>query len=263
MKLNKPIITICIIILLVVDLIFFSFLSIGKNLGEEECLNEITENFDFKKYVLNNDIISYSINNNKYNKEVFDYMDELKIKILKKNTVNNLLKEKEVIIDKNDVKEILSDSVYEYEHRNMEDIYNYVSNDINQFSNNIQNKVDNEYSEIYYFVINTSNSIVYLVSLVLIILFISLIIIFEKKNGLFISSIILIAYSFVIYYLNTKALHFFFVDKSKYFNSLDLHLESLYVICFILGFVLLLIYIVNCLKKYGRELRLKSYGSWR
>ena len=50
MKLNKPIITICIIILLVVDLIFFYYLSFGRKIKEEKIVNENLEKFDYKEY---------------------------------------------------------------------------------------------------------------------------------------------------------------------------------------------------------------------
>ncbi len=262
MKLNKPIITICIIILLVVDLIFFSFLSFGKKLKDEKVINEIVESFNFKEYLLDDELISNSINNYNYPKEVFNYLDDLQINRVKKKYVDRLLKKDNFLIQKQDIFDILSNSVYEYEFRNKSDIYNYVESDIDNFSTRMEDSFDIDFINEYYGIYNVSNGMLYLISLSLIIIGIIFIIIIEKKNGFLVSSIILIIYSFLIYYINKNALEVGFGSLFKYFNKISFHLDSLYIICFIFSFVLLLIYIVKSLRRAAREIRLKSYN-WR
>ena len=263
MKLNKPIITICIIILLVVNLIFFSFLSIGKNITNKKNLEELLQEFNFKEYVLNNETISNSISNYKYPKEVFNYMDEIKIKSIKNTFINNLYNRNEELINKNDIKELLSNSVYEYEYKNKKDIYEYVIDDINSFSTNLHDRFSKSFVDDYYTAGGIVN-VLYYISIALSIIFISIIIFIEKKNGLLASSIILILYSFFLFYMDRNLVNKGFMSLSKYFNKINLNLNTSYIICFILGFVLLLIYIVKRLKEFLRDLRIRSYmSSWR
>ena len=260
MKLNKPIITICIIILLVVDLIFFSFLSFGKTIKDEKIIDEVVQSFDFKSYLLDDEVISKSIDNYNYPKEVFDYLDDLKINIIKKKFVNNLIKREDYLVLKQDIKELMTNSVYEYEVRNQKDILSYVSNDIDNFSSRIEEYFDTNFVNEYYSVYNISSGIIYYISLSFIIISIALIIILEKRNGFLISSIILIVYSFFIYYVNKNPFEVGLRSLFKYFDNVSFHLDNLYIICFILGFVLLLIYIVKFLRKVARDIRISSYN---
>ena len=264
MKLNKPIITICIIILLVVNLVFFSFLSIGHNLSNKEKLNEIIEKFDFKSYLLNNETINNSIKEYHYSEEVFNYMDQLQINKIKKKLVNNLYDNKEELINEVEIKELINNSVYEYESRTQKDIFGFVESDVNTFSNEMALKFNDNYSSYFQFVKTISNGIIYYSSIILSIVFIGLIIFYEKKNGLLISSIILICYSIYVFYMDNNFIRIVFNRVLKYFESINLHLDKLYIICFLVGFVLLLIYIVNLIKHWLRDLRIRSYiSSWR
>lgn len=259
MKLKKPVISICIIVIIVVDLIFFSFLCIGKKTKDKEFVNEIVSKFNVKKYILDNDNIKHSINNYKYNEKVFDYLDKLKIQVVKKNFVNTLFNKEEPLIEKEAIIEILNNSVYEYEYNTSEDIYSYVSEDIKIFANYFTNKFDHDFIKSYYDFSNFTNGIVYYISLILLTGLFVLLIIIEKKNGFLISSITLLLYSFFLYYFNNHFLDTGFSSILKYFDNISLHLENIYVICFIFGFVLLLIYIVYYLKKVARNIRLNSY----
>lgn len=260
MKLNKPIITICIIILLIVNLIFFSFLSIGKKIGEKDFLNEIVLKFNLKTYILNNESISKSIEEYKYPKEVYNYLDNLKINNLKNKFINNLFEKKDRLIDKSDVEEILKNSVYEYEYNHSSDIYSYVENDIKEVSNHLEERFNSEFVDHYFSIKYFSEGIIYYVSILLTVALILLIIYFEKKNGLLITSIILLIYSFTLFYVNDNYLEFGLNNVFKYFDKIDFKLDNIYIICFILGFVLLLIYMCAFFKKVTREIRIKSYN---
>ena len=259
MKLNKPLITICLIILLVINLIFFSFLSIGNNLSNREYINDIIEDFDFKEYLLNSYNIKKSIDEYKYPKEVFDYLNTLKIDELKKNIVDNLFDQNEYLVDKDDIIEILNESVYEFESNRSKDIYSYVEKDIYNFSDIVSKKINKDFSDGYY-TIEKISKVFYSISIIISISLISIIILMEKRNGFLISSIILAIYSFFVYYVNNYFLEFILKEKMNYFDKLDLGLDNTYIICFILGFVLLLIYIVKTLRRFAREIRVSSYN---
>ena len=259
MKLNKPIITICIIILLVVDLIFFSFLFIGKKLSNNSFIKDTIQEFDFKEYLLDDEVIADSINNFKYPKEVFDYLDNNKINKAKKEFANLLIKKEEQLINKEEIKDILDSSVFEYEYRSSSDTYSFVEEDIDYFSNKMEKDFNTNFVNEYYSVNKLSSGILYYISLILIITGLVFIIILEQRNGFLISSIILIIYSFLTYYINKNMFEFGFNSVFKYFKKINLQMDNLYMICFILGFVLLLIYIVKSLRKMTREIRIKSY----
>lgn len=260
MKLNKPIISICIIIILIVDLIFFSFLSIARKTNDKEFMEEIALKFDFKKYLLNNDNIRYSIDNYKYSNTVFNYIDDLKVTIVKKKVVNNLFEGKEKVLDKSLIVEILNNSVYEYEYRENVDVVYYVHDDIEYFSGYLESKFNNEYADVYNSLRSFSSGAIYFISIGVAVVLLGLIIIIERKQGLLIDSITLLLYSFFIYYFNKHFLEIGYRSLFKYFDNLELHLDDLYVICFIIGFILLLICIVDKIRKTLREKRINAYN---
>lgn len=260
MKLNKSLKTITIIILLIINLIFFSFLIIGKKLGDKKFINEIVQEFNFKEYLNNNEIIKRSINNYKYPKEVFNELDNLRITNIKLKVVNNLFEKKEYLINKEDIIDLLNDSVYEYEKKYSIDIYDYVKKDIEDFSYMLENKLNDEFINNYYSVLDFSKGIIYYISIILTITFIVFIILLEKRNGFLITSIILILYSFFSYYVSNYFLDFVFKNKLNYFNSIHLEISDESIICFISGFVLLLIYIIKSVKKLARNIRVNSYN---
>lgn len=264
MKLNKPIITICIIILLVVNLIFFSFLSIGKEIGKKEVVKDIVEKFDFKEYLLNYELIQNDINNYKYPKEVFDYLDENKIKEVKNKFVDNLFEKRDNLIDDSDIKSIINSSISEYENKTSSDISKLLEKSVNSFSLQLTNDFDSDFIDSYNLVRNISNGVLYYISIIISIVSIALLIIFEKYNGILISSVTFMCYAFFVYYIGQNIFSKSFNQLFKYFDNISLSMNNLHIICFILGFVLLLIYMIDKLKTFLRDVRIKSYrDSWR
>lgn len=260
MKLNKPKFTICFVVILMLNLVFFSFLILGKNIVKENTTSDIVNNFDFKNYLLMDDEIKNSINNYKYPKEVYNYLDELKINLIKKKIINGLKDNSNSLVIKDDIKEVLDNSVYEYQYISSKEIYSFVSKDINSFSERFTDTLNNNISKGYIFVKNISSGLIYYLSITISIILLMLIIIFEKNNGFLITGLFLLLYSFFVYYMDKHFIETIF----KYINNINVHLDNLYCICFIIGFVLLLIYIVIKLKKVFRDLRIKSYNrNWR
>ena len=264
MKLNKPIITTLIIIMLVVNLIFFSFLSIGKELGKKKVVNEIVDKFNFKDYLLDYDLIQSDINNFKYPKEVFDYLDLHKIKTIKEKFINNLLEKKEPLLEENDIKAVIYNSVNKYEEKTYTDITKMLEKSVDSFSLKLANDFNSDFNDGYHIVINISNSLLYYLSIIISITLIVLIIFFEKYNGVLISSITFMCYAFFVYYIGQNIFSKSFNSFFKYFDNISLSINNNHIICFILGFVLLLIYMIKKLKCFLRDIRIKSYSNnWR
>ena len=262
MKLKKPIITIIIIILILVDLVFFSFLYLGKEITKKEQINEIVLKFDLKKYILDNRIIEESVNNYRYPEEVFNYLDDYEIKNIKDNFLVNLELKKDTLISSEELKELLLNSVYEYEFQTNNYILDYVSNDIDILALEITNNINN-YRDGYFFIEDISNSSLYYISIILLMIGIAIIILVETTRGVLISSIILFFLSFFLYYIENNSIKVLFKNFNNYLDKCEIYYNNFYIICFILGFVLLLIYMYFLIKKIFREIRIKSYSSWR
>ena len=252
MKLNKKVIVYSLIVLLVLDLIFFSFLLVSKKITSKSFITESTINFDFKEYLLNDEVIKSGIDNFKYPKEVFDYIDNNKVLNVKNKFIDNLY------VNEDDIKEVLTDSYYEFENRTTYELNDDIKTDIEKFSTNFSNKFV-DYSRIYNLCYNISNSILYSILLILSIIFLILLIVIDKKNGLKKSFIILLSYSFVIYYINYNFFKISSNNVFKYVKNVNLEFERIYIICFISSFVLLLIYVLNLLKRFLRDQRIKEY----
>ena len=245
MKPNKKIIEYFLIILLVFDLIFFFILFVSKKITTKSFLKEATLSFDFKEYLLNDEIIKKGIDNYKYPEDVFNYINNNEVLIIKNKFID------ELEIENDSIKKILLNSFYEYEIRTKNNILNNLEYDIELFSNKFVSMI-NDYVKGYNFLNKISNSIIYSISLISsIILSISLLII--DKNSLIKIIIILFSYSFIIYYFNNNFFMF------KYIKNINLKLENAYIICFILSFVLLLIYMFNFFRKFLRNQRIKGY----
>lgn len=266
MKLDKPIISILIVIVLVLDLIFFSFTQICKNIEKKEQIESLVDKFDIQKYIVENERIKESINNYKYPKEIFNYLDESNIKIIKKKFVTNLLEEKNELLLEEDVTYLIKNSIYEYENRTHEDALVFSEEDITFLSKELVTD-SSEIVNVFNFFKVFTNSFIVLISFSLAVLLFVTLIILEKRNGLLLTSIILFGYTCFLFYLDSYFIRRVILNNQslKYFNNVEkmtCGLDIFYIICFILSFVLLLIYIIKYIRKAIREIRLNSYN-WR
>ena len=262
MKLNKPIFTIILIILLVIDLIFFSIVIIGKKVLDKDNIKDIAYSFNYKEYLKDNKNIKESISKYNYSFEVFDYIDDNEVKRIEDKFIDNLYSNKKAI-EYEDVLLILNNSIDKYEKNNLVDIHSYVDDDINEVAGDISN-IDEEFSLAFNYVNRFVNSNLIYLFLLIAIISIALIIVFEHINGCLINSIILILYSIFLYYseYNVYSMIRLDSDTSKYFMDLSnkiVNLDNMYVISFLLGFVFLLIYVVKLIRRIVRDIRLNSY----
>ena len=75
MNLKKPFRTTLFIVLLVIDLIFLSFLVSLKNVSNKDYLVSKIKDFDIVRYVKERDYIIESTNNLRYPIEIYNYID--------------------------------------------------------------------------------------------------------------------------------------------------------------------------------------------
>ena len=259
MKLNKPKITTLIIVILVINLIFFSFTLISKALVNKDNITSIIDNYDFKEYILNNEVIKESINNYKYPKEVFNYIDDFNLKKLKKSMIDNLHNNKDIILNKDDLSYLIKNSIYEYDVRTKENAYDLVISDIEYLvidaDNYFNDEIINQFNIFRFF----SNDMFNMLSICISIILTFMLIIIEKRNGYLLGSIIMLSYTAIIFYLDKNILSII-PNLGKYIsNKQIIAIDNQYMICFILGFVLLLIYIISYLKKEMRDYRLSKW----
>ncbi len=264
MKLNRPIFTIILIILLVIDLIFFSIVIIGKKVLDKNSIKDIVYSFNYKEYLKDNEIIKNSTNNYKYSFEIFDYIDDNEVKKIEDKFIDNIYLNKKTI-EKEDIILILNNAVDKYEKDNLVDIHNYVDGDINKVSNKLSN-IDEEFNIAFSFINKFVNSELVYIFLIFAIISIVLIIVFEHINGCLINSITLILYSILMYYLKYNLYSKIHLDNNvnKYFNDFSnkiVDLDNVYAISFFLGFVFLLIYVIKLIRRMIRDIRLNSYYS--
>ncbi len=262
MKLNKPIFTIILIILLVIDLIFFSIVIIGKIVLDKDNVKDIAYSFKYKEYLKDNEIIKESINNYNYSFEIFNYIDDNEVRRVEDKTIDNLYSNKK-FIEYEDVLLIFNNAIDKYEKDNLIDVHKYIDDDINKIAKELSN-TDEEFVLIFDSVNRFVNGKFIYLLLVIAIISITLIIVFEHINGCLINSIVLILYSIFLYYskYNAYSMIRFDSDTSKYFvdfSSKTVNLDNIYVISFLLGFVFLLIYVVKLIRRVVRDIRLNSY----
>lgn len=266
MKLQRPLITIILIVLLGVNLIFFSLTSIGKAMSKDEMIQNIVEKYDIKETILNEENVKEAIKEFKYSSSLFDYINNEQENKIKDDIILNIENNNDVLLDEEKLTSLLKRSVFSYEIKNSVDIMGAVNDDIEFYSYKVSQYFNNDFLNTINFFKFFSNSFFSTLSFLLLIILIICVIIFERRIGLLISGIIAFFYSFFIYFLDNNFFKYDFISN-VYFKDLfflKLSLDNIYIVCFILSFVLLLVYIVKYIKKVLRDMRINSYiSSWR
>ena len=91
MRLNKPIMTIILVIIMVINLVFFCLISIGQTFNKKEFWKSIINKFDLYNYVINDAEVKQSIANYNFSIELFNYIHEEKVLSLKETIVINII----------------------------------------------------------------------------------------------------------------------------------------------------------------------------
>lgn len=265
MRLNKPYISIILIVILVVDLVFFSLCAIGKSITNKKFLESIIDKFSFYNYVITNESVKNSIDSYRYPIEVYNFIDNNKVKELEDDFANNLIEGEKVLINKNKVIEILLESVNNYDSINDTSSIEYAKKDIDKVAEELNVFFDDSLKNTYNFFKLFAMDFVLLITIVIGISIIVSVIIFERENAYLLLFIIFGLFSYILYDFNGNFL------KNNWSNNefLDLSgvtfmLDYSYIVCFILSFVLLLMYITKLIRNHLRDMRIKPYSdSWR
>lgn len=265
MRLNKPFITILLIIVLVVNLVFFSLCVIAKSVTSEKFIKSITDRFDFYKYVIEYEDVKESIKAYRYPIEVYDYIDYQKVYNLKELFIDNLVKAKEELIKKNNISELLEESVIKYDENNSSSSYTYAKEDIDEISSELSNFFGDNFKSTYnFFRLFSSELLFYITIIISIGISIGLIII-EKERAYLLLSIFYGLFSYILYDFNENFLEYNWKNESFLnLSGVTFKLDNSYIVCFILSFVLLLMYITKLIRNHLRDMRIKPYSdSWR
>ncbi len=260
MRLKRPFITIMLIILLVLNLIFFSFVFMSRTVTNKEYIKEIIYKFDIRSYLNDNEDIKQNVDKYKYPIEVFDYIDE---KSFKEILLNKLYDDKDYDL-KVELTNMFKKSIDKYDSLNNTDSYNYVCDDIESIVNKFSEYFDEYVLKTFNFIRFISNNSIFYFSIILSIVICGIIVFVERGNGILITSIILFLYSLFCYYINSNYYSIIVsaIGRSKNFEYLKNYsflLDKVYIICFILSFVLLLIYIIIFVRKKIKNRKMYLY----
>ncbi len=264
MKFNKPVLTTILIIILLLDFFLFSITIVTKKTLNKDNALEIVHSFDYKAYLMDDENIKQSIDNYSYSKEIFDYIKKDDVISLEDKLVDNLYSYDEEIIRKKDILLIMNDAVDRYESEKTLDIHNYIDNDIDKVSSDIVS-LFNENTVMSFNFINkiVSSAIIYVFVFIATVLTV-LIMIFEKRKGYLINGILYLIYSVFVYYISKVIFTSGFINDNiiryfKYFSTNKINLDMIYIVCFVFGFILILIYFIGYLKRTFRDMRLGQY----
>ena len=167
-----------------------------------------------------------------------------------------------MVVEKEVVKSNVASITLKTKCFNLQDTLGSVNEDIENFSYNFVNSFNVDLINFRDFFFFYSSDIILISSIVLSLTFLILIIFFERYNGVLISSVIFLTYSFILYLFNSG--NNLNLSNWKIFKNCQIFLnfDSAYIICFILGFVLLLIYISKLIRNLIKEIKHSMYG-WR
>ena len=265
MDLKKPIGTTFTVIILSIVLMILTFFATFRYLTNKDFLKARAKDFDIVEFVKNRGYVVEHSDSYKYPVEVFNYINIYDFNTLMDQSIDNLFDNKDTILDVNKLTDLLTKSVNLYDMNNNTDSLAFVKEDISRFSSEIAYKINNGVAvSLIKTFISFMHSFVYYIPFLIAIALFGLIFWNEKKNGLLINAAILFFYSFVIYRLDYQMLPMLASKDSFYsyivgLNKMTLGLDRIYIVCFILSFILLLIYIVMRLDKTIKNIRKKPY----
>lgn len=270
MKLKHSFFTIILISFLIILLILCVLCLFGKNIFNKNYLYKAVEYVDVISFIKDDKELNEMLKNKKIPKEIFEYIDDNKVKEIKKKIIDGFYTNKSSIIEPTEIKMILKDSINFYESKYTLDIYNNIEKEIQSFSIKITNNI-NDYNFISSFrtidkIVNGVTFYILIAILITIIIFISIL---ERKNSLFILGIIFFISSLVIYYVSNQMLTILSKNKliidyvsQKFLIEISNIIKPIYIVFFLLGIVLLIVYGMICLKKIIRKIRIYSYDCY-
>ena len=174
------------------------------------------------------------------------------------------------IIKSSDISSLIRDSILKYENIYIQDIYNNIEQEINEYSNSFVNNINDQTSiEFFRLIYNATHGIIYYLIILLGITFIFGIILLEKKESILILGIIMTISSLTINYVKEEVLRNLLNDKSiieligkNNIIEISNSLNPIYLILFLIGIILLIIYVILLIKKILIKVKLSKYDNY-
>ena len=271
MRLKNAFISYIMIIILLISSIFFFLFLMGRSFLSYEYLYNISTNFNFIKYIQNNEILKDTLEEKEIPLEIFNYIDGNTINSITEEYLYDFYYKGKNNINKSKLKNAIYNSIQIYENKNTIEIAKYIESDIDSFISRVEYSLSDkiffdEFVSIKEFLFNDF----YLyISIGVLILSLIMLIVLEMKNSLIIIGTISILFSFLIYWL-VNFLSFDLIlsvlnlDIGNYFNHIEIFAfnniyQKIYVYLFVLGIIFVIIYLSLNLKVLFKKIRTLFY----
>ena len=252
MKLNKPSLTKLNIVIIVILLIIGVISLFANIVVKKDNLNKGTNKNIICNLIKKDEELLKYFDDKKIPLESLDYISNSECEKLNSKILDNIKKEDKEVIDSNDIKSIIKESILEYESHTDDDIYEHIDKDLDNISKDIVKQFNDEllYEQIK-FISDITNY--YILIFIVVIALIVLLVIAEKFNSIPIVGSILFLSSIGLYYLLKEVTQILYRNISKVSSNTSITICS---ILFGIGAVLLIIYLVKVIKKFFREARI-------
>ena len=256
---NKPtfLITITVIFVSLTIISLFINILLNKDNVEKVLINQNLSSLFIKDKELNK-----NLDDKKIYKEAITNINEVVLRDYLITGVDRLYNGKTVLITEDEVNTIIKNSINKYEKNKDVEVYNYIKDDLKTTSKIISKGISNgEAINTFNVVRNSSN--IYILFMVISISLIIYLFTKSKKDAFLYNGLILVGSSLLNYYIINKLLiniikSIDFIEINKYLldrvKQISLGICS---IIFIIGLVLLVIYLIKYSKKLLRDFRIK------
>lgn len=268
MKIKHSFITPLIIFLLIITMLLYIVLNIGRFVLNKEFIENVSKNIDLKENIQNNPELNNYLEEKKIPKEVLNNIDKKETKKLMQKIIDGLYSNKSSIISYSDMSLIIKKSILIYEKENLEDIYSNIENDIDEFSIAFANSINNkDFLNSFRMAHSIVNGMAYYILLALLIMLISIIIILEKETSTLILGAILVLLSIAVYKIEDALLLKNEIEIVKLigkdnFTKIVEYIKTIYLTPFAIGIILLIIAIAIIIKLGANKLKVIKYDSY-
>ena len=263
MELNKPFATKVVIINTTLLLFIGVLLLFTNRLLVKENVTEIFTNQNMVKYIKNNKDINSLLKEKRIPTEVLNNISKDEVDELVLKGINNLYDKKSTLVSGTDILGVIRRSVSKYEKDKQVEIYKNIRIELTRISGDIAEKI-NTSDDIKAFNIVYATSGFALLFIVLSMITMTVIIVFEKYNGLLIDGLIISGSSIIIYYIVStmyadilSKMHYIDVNSKVLNDNIRGILSTMCGVLFAIGIIMLIIYVIRYSEKLLRDFRLK------
>lgn len=269
MQLKRPTISTLIMIFLFLFSFFLLLWISTKQIISKENIEAFLIKIDIERYIKENKQINKVLEDNKIPKEVLDYIDENKINQFIKESLNNLYEEN-YIIKSSFIETLIEESIETYENKYTVDIYSHIKQEIIEITDEIANTINNEkYITIFNQISHIINGpYLYIIGGILLILIFSLFLL-ESKMAILLTGTMMTSLSIIMFYAIRKIITFTIESTLLSYDIKNWLIEyviskitPIYSITFVIGSILLLIYLIIYVHRFVVKTRIKYYEKY-